>query len=136
VEPFSFPLFSQSNKAARYIRALANTVTDARENLLQTRQSISSLTQHPQFGLLRLQSEYESSERTCKQKIYEVQQFSEQFLRSLVKVPPLDAFRDLLLPEAAASSLHILREVNKQMQNTREALSSSQLSSLTYMLTF
>lgn len=110
-----FFLSLQTNKAARNINVLAQTVTEARHSLRQTHRNIADLTQHPQFGLLRLQTEYKNSEQTCREKIDEVLQFSESFLRSFVEVPPLDDFRDYLLPSAAASSLHILQEVGKQV---------------------
>jgi hypothetical protein len=113
--------FSQpNNKAARNIKVLAQTVTDASQGLLQAHRNIVDLTQHPQFGLLRLQSEYETGEQTCRQRIGEVLQFSEHFLRSFVEVPPLDDFRDHLLPTAAASSSHNLQEVSRQMENNGE----------------
>ncbi|KAH9976528.1 hypothetical protein BJV74DRAFT_861953 [Russula compacta] len=103
------------NKAARNINVLAQTVTEARHSLRQTHRNIADLTQHPQFGLLRLQTEYKNSEQTCREKIDEVLQFSESFLRSFVEVPARDDFRDYLLPSAAASSSHILQEVGKQV---------------------
>jgi hypothetical protein len=123
--PFSVDLIflpSQSkNKAARNINALAQTVLDARQSLQQARQDITDLTQHPQIGLLRLQSEYEDSKGMCQQRIGEVLQFSEQFLRSFVEIPPLDDFRDDLLPSAAESSSRILQEVYGQMKSNSES---------------
>jgi hypothetical protein len=103
------------NKAARHIQVLAQTVTDARRSLRQARRDIADLTQHPQFGLLRLQSEYENGELTCRQRISEVLEYSEQFLGSFAEVPPLDDFRDHLLPTAASESSYILQEVCRQM---------------------
>lgn len=124
-----FP-FSQSNKAARYIRALAQTVTDARQSLLQTPQDIVG---HPKSSLWRLRDVYENSQVACRQKIEEVHGFSEDFLRSFVEVPPLDDFHVYHLPSAAAESSHILRHVHKQVQSTRRA--PLQRFS-TYLLTF
>ncbi|KAH9976907.1 hypothetical protein BJV77DRAFT_1053324, partial [Russula vinacea] len=116
------PQSMPNNKAARNIKVLAQTVTDASQGLLQAHRNIVDLTQHPQFGLLRLQSEYETGEQTCRQRIGEVLQFSEHFLRSFVEVPPLDDFRDHLLPTAAASSSHNLQEVSRQMENNAPAV--------------
>jgi hypothetical protein len=69
---------------------------------------------------MRLQSEYENGEETCRQRIGEVLQFSEQFLNSFAKVPPLDDFRNHLLPTTAASSSRVLQEVSRQMEGVGE----------------
>ncbi len=53
----------------------------------------------------------------CRQTIGEVLQFSEQFLRSFVEIPPLDDFREYILPSAAESSSRILQEVYGQMRS-------------------
>ncbi|KAI9508974.1 hypothetical protein F5148DRAFT_1191191 [Russula earlei] len=111
-----------NNKAAHNIKTLAQVVSDARKRLLQAHQDIAELTQHPQFGLLRLRSEYTRSENTCRQRINDVLQFSEQFLRSFVQVPPLDDFRDHLLPSAAASSTQILEDVGRKVQSSKYAV--------------
>ena len=117
-EPFLKTSFSQSNKAARYIRALAQTVTDARQSLLQSHQDIVG---QPKSSLWRLRDVYESSQVECRQKIEEVHGFSEDFLQSFVEVPPLDDFHGYLLPSAVAESSCILQDVHKQVQSTREA---------------
>jgi hypothetical protein len=108
---FTLSLSSQNNKAARNIKTLARTINDTHHSLLHTNANVARLTQQPQFALLRLQSEYESSEQMCRRRIGEVLQFSEHFLRSFVEVPRLDRFRDHLLPTAAESSSHILHGV-------------------------
>ncbi|KAF8490158.1 hypothetical protein F5888DRAFT_1742622 [Russula emetica] len=110
------------NKAARNIKVLAQTVLDARQSLEQARQDITDLTQNPQIGLLRLQSEYEDSKGMCKDRIGEVLKFSQHFLRSFVEIPPLDDFRDHLLPSAAESSSRILQEVYGQMKSNAHAV--------------
>ena len=79
-----------------------------------------NVTQQPQFDLLRLQTEYETGEKTCRREIDKILQFSEEFLRSFVDVPPLDVFRDHHLPAAATSSSHILEEVGRQMKGNGE----------------
>ena len=90
----------------------------------------------PRFSLLLLETEYMRSERTCWQRIYEVHQFSEQFLGSVVEVPPLDEFRDHVVPSAAESSAQILRTVRKQIQSTREPPAFRSLPPATCLLTF
>ena len=69
-------------------------------------------------------SEYSESESTCLQRIrvYEAHQFSQQFLGSVVEVPPLrvDEFKELVVPLAAKSPAQILRTVRQQIQSTRE----------------
>jgi hypothetical protein len=123
--PFSVDLiflsFNPKNKAARNINVLAQTVSEARQSLQQANQRITDLTQHPQFGLQRLQSEYEDGKDMCQQRIREVLQFSEIFLRSFVEIPPLDDFRDHLLPSAAESSSRIIQQVYGQMKSNGES---------------
>ncbi|KAH9058079.1 hypothetical protein EDB87DRAFT_1685725 [Lactarius vividus] len=114
-----------NNKAASNMRALAQTVAAARDRLRQTHANIAPLTHHPQTDLLRLMSEYENGERTCRQRIGEVLEFSERFIHSFAEVPALDDFRDLLLPAAAASSSHVLREVAADVRNTMPAVQGS-----------
>jgi hypothetical protein len=127
----------QVNRASRHIRALAQAVIDARQKLVQSRVDIAKLTHRPQFGLLQLEGEYRNSERTCRQRIYEVHQFSEQFLGSVVEVPPPDEFREHVVPSAAESSAQILRTVRKQVLSTREPLPSPVITArATYLLTF
>ena len=126
----------QRSKAARHIRALAQTVTYARQSLLQSQQNIRNYTQKPGFSLLWLEDEYMLSERRCRQRIQEVHLFSEQFLDSVVKVPSLDGFRDHVLPSTAESSAQILRTVQQQVQSTREPPVLRSLPPATYMLTF
>ena len=60
----------------------------------------------------------------CQQRIYEVLQFSEHFLRSFVEIPPLDDFRDHLLPSAAESSSRILQEVHGKMKRNGMSLTT------------
>jgi hypothetical protein len=98
---------------------------EARHSLEQVRQDVIDLTQHPQIGLLRLQSEYEDSKDMCQQRISEVLRFSEHFLRSFVEIPPLDDFRDHLLPSAAESSSGILKEVYGQMKRNGKSRTTS-----------
>jgi len=112
----------QNNKAARNIKTLARTINDAHHSLLHTNANVARLTQQPQFALLRLQSEYESGEQMCRQRIGEVLQFSEHFLRSFVEVPRLDRFRDHLLPTAADSSSHILHGVVELVRSSADAV--------------
>jgi hypothetical protein len=123
--PFSVDLVFLSsqpkNKAARNINDLAQTVSEARQSLQQANRDITDLTQHPQFGLQRLQSEYEDGKDMCQQRIVEVLQFSVHFLRSFFEIPPLDDFRDHLLPEAAESSSRIIQEVYRQMKSNGES---------------
>ena len=57
----------------------------------------------------------------CQQRIHEVLQFSEHFLLSFFEIPPLDAFREHLLPEAAESSSRIIQEVYRQMKSNGES---------------
>jgi hypothetical protein len=110
------PQVSQpNNRAALHIQVLAQTVTNARQSLLQVHRDIQDLTEHPQFGLLTLKSEYDLGEETCRQRINKVLEFSEQFLHSFAEVPPLDDFRDHLLPTSAAESSRIIQEVSRQM---------------------
>ena len=117
--PFSVDLILLSsqpkNKAARNINVLAQTVSEAGQSLQQANRDITDLTRHPQFGLQRLQSVYEDGRDTCQQRIGEVLQFSEQLLHSFFEIPPLDDFRDHLLPEAAESSSRIIQQVYGQM---------------------
>ncbi len=47
--------------------------------------------------------EYENGEKTCRQRIGEVLEFSECFVHLFAEVPTLDDFRDNLLPAVAAS---------------------------------
>ncbi|KAI0260352.1 hypothetical protein BC834DRAFT_900905 [Gloeopeniophorella convolvens] len=100
-----------NNKVALDMQALAHCVAVARERLRITQANIAPLAQQPQFDLLRLKSEYELGEKTCRQRITEVMEFAERYTRSFVEVPPVDDFRDRLLPPAAASSAQALREV-------------------------
>ncbi|KAH9954583.1 hypothetical protein BC827DRAFT_955785 [Russula dissimulans] len=113
-----------NNKAPRNIKALAQTVINARRRLIQVHRDIAEFTQQPQFSLLRLQSEYESGDRTCRHKINGLLEFSERFLASFPQVPPLDDFRDHLLPSAAASSDQILKEIGRQVKSSRYAVLS------------
>lgn len=108
-----------TNKAASNMRALARTVADARNRLRQTHENIAPLTHHPQSDLLRLMSEYENGEKTCRQRIGEVLEFSERFIHSFAEVPALDDFRDHLLPAAEASSSRVLREVAADVRSTK-----------------
>jgi len=71
---------------------------------------------------MRLQSEYESGDRTCRQRINDLLGFSERFLGSFPQVPRLDDFREHLLPSAAASSAQILQEVGQQVKSSGESL--------------
>ncbi|KAH9049770.1 hypothetical protein EDB83DRAFT_1386545 [Lactarius deliciosus] len=114
-----------NNKAASNMRALAQTVAAARDRLRQTHANIAPLTHHPQTDLLRLMSEYENGEKTCRQRVAEVLEFSERFIHSFAEVPALDDFRDHLLPAAAASSSHVLREVAADVRNTMPAVQNS-----------
>jgi hypothetical protein len=57
----------------------------------------------------------------CQQRIREVLQFSERFLHSFVEIPPLDDFRDDILPSAAESSSRIIKEVYGQMKSNSES---------------
>ncbi|KAI9454477.1 hypothetical protein BJY52DRAFT_725143 [Lactarius psammicola] len=114
-----------NNKAASNMRALAQTVVTARDRLRQTHANIVPLTHHPQTDLLRLMSEYENGEKACRQRIGEVLEFSERFIHSFPEVPTLDDFRDHLLPAAAASSSHVLREVAADVRSTMPAVQSS-----------
>lgn len=57
----------------------------------------------------------------CQQRIREVLQFSENFLRSFVEIPRLDDFRDHVLPSAAESSSRIIQEVSGQMKSNGES---------------
>lgn len=132
--PFSVDLIflpsQPKNKAACNINVLAQTVLEARQSLEQARQDITELTQHPQIGLLRLQSEYKDNNDMCQQRIGEVLQFSEHFLRSFVEIPPLDDFRDHLLPSAAESSSRILQDVYGQMTSNCESRTIPSVDSL------
>lgn len=116
---------NNDNKAASNMRALARTVTAARDRLRQTHANIVPLTHHPQTDLLRLMSEYENGEKTCRLRIGEVLEFSERFIHSFAEVPALDDFRDHLLPAAAASSSRVLREVAAVIRNTMPAVQNS-----------
>jgi len=125
--PFSVDLIflffqpkNKGHKAARNIKVLAQTVSEARQSLQQANQDITDLTHYLPFGLQRLQSEYEDGKDTCQQRIGEVLQFSERFLHSFVEIPPLDDFRDDLLPSAAESSSRIIRQVYGQMKSNGE----------------
>ena len=110
-----------TNKAASNMRALAQTVAAARDRLRQTHENISPLTHHPQSDLLRLMSEYENGEKTCRQRIGEVLEFSERFIHSFAEVPALDDFRDHLLPAAEASSLRVLQDVAADVHSTSKS---------------
>jgi hypothetical protein len=110
-----------TNKAASNMRALAQTVADARDRLRKTHENIAPLTHHPQSDLLRLMSEYENGEKTCRQRIGEVLEFSERFIHSFAEVPALDDFRDHLLPAAEASSSRVLREVAADVRSTSKS---------------
>ena len=110
-----------TNKAASNMRALAQTVAAARDRLRQTHENIAPLTHHPQSDLLRLMSEYENGEKTCRQRIGEVFEFSERFIHSFAEVPALDEFRDHLLPAAEDSSSRVLREVAAEVRNTSKS---------------
>ncbi len=112
---------NNNNKAASNMRALTQTVAAARDRLRQTHANIAPLTHHPQTDLLRLMSEYENGEKTCRQRISEVLEFSERFIHSFAEVPALDDFRDHLLPAAAASSSYVLREVATDVRNTSKS---------------
>jgi hypothetical protein len=86
---------SQRNKAARHIRALAQTIIDAWQSLSQSHQSVTNLTQQPRFSVLRLENEYmHTASARAGSESTRVRQFSEQFLGSVVEVPPLEEFRD------------------------------------------
>ncbi|KAF8264562.1 hypothetical protein EI94DRAFT_1738162 [Lactarius quietus] len=119
------PSTSDNNKAASNMRALAQTVAAARDRLRQTHENIAPLTHHPQSDLLRLMSEYEKGEKTCRQRIGEVLEFSERFIHSFAEVPALDEFRDHLLPAAEDSSSRVLREVAADVRNTKRDVLSS-----------
>ncbi|KAH9971845.1 hypothetical protein BGW80DRAFT_1318753 [Lactifluus volemus] len=106
-----------TNKAAHNIQALANTVINARNGIQQTHRRITPLTQRPQFDLLRLKSEYESGEQTCRERISEVFEFSERIVPSFVEVRATDDFRDHLLPAAAASSSQTLQHVAEELRH-------------------
>lgn len=106
------------------MRALAQTVAAARDRLRQTHENIAPLTHHPQSDLLRLMSEYENGEKTCRQRIGEVFEFSERFIHSFAEVPALDEFRDHLLPAAEDSSSRVLREVAAEVRNTSKSCAS------------
>jgi len=93
------------------MRALAESVAAARARLRQTHAGLAPVTHHPQSDLLRLMAEYASGERACRARIDAVLAFAERFVRALPAVPPLDDFRDLLLPAAAASSARVLQDV-------------------------
>ena len=110
-----------TNKAASNMRALARTVAVARDRLRQTHENISPLTHHPQSDLLRLMSEYKNGEKTCRQRIGEVLEFSERFIHSFAEVPALDDFRDHLLPAAEASSSRVLRDVAADVRSTSKS---------------
>ncbi|KAI0280616.1 hypothetical protein BGY98DRAFT_963255 [Russula aff. rugulosa BPL654] len=97
--PQSIPNNKATRNTTRNINVLAQTVLEERQSLEQVRQDVTDLTQHPQMGLLRLQSEYKDNKEMCRQTIHEVLRFSEGFLRSFVEIPPLDDFRDHLLPQ-------------------------------------
>jgi hypothetical protein len=112
---------NNNNKAASNMRALAQTVAAARDRIRQTHENVAPLTHHPQSDLLRLMSEYENGEKTCRQRIGEVLEFSERFIHSFAEVPALDEFRDHLLPVAEASSSRVLREVAADVHNTSKS---------------
>ena len=127
---------NNDNKAARNMRALAQSVAGARERLRQTHENIAPFTRHPQSDLLRLMSEYENGERTCRQRIGEVFEFSERFIHSFAEVPPLDDFRDHLLPAAAASSSRALQEIAADLRNNSKSFFFFCCSSTSLVLTF
>ena len=116
------PDSSTTNKSASNMRALAQTVATGRDRLRQTHENIAPLTHHLQTDLLRLMSEYENGEQTCRLRIGELLEFSERFIHSFAEVPPLDDFRDHLLPAAAASSSRVLQEVAAGLRSTSKSL--------------
>ncbi|KAH9954587.1 hypothetical protein BC827DRAFT_1158667 [Russula dissimulans] len=69
-----------------------------RSRLRQVHRDIAELTQQPQFSLLRLQSEYESGDRTSRHRINGLLEFSERFLASFPRVPPLDTSGTIFSP--------------------------------------
>ena len=108
---------------------------EAEQSLEQVRQDVTDLTQHPQIGLLRLQSEYEVSKDMSQRRICEVLQLPEYFLRSFVEIPPLDNFRDHLLPSATEPSSRILQDVYGQMKrNCMSRTTPTRVDSSTYLV--
>jgi hypothetical protein len=115
------PQPNNNNKAASNMRALAQTVAAARDRLQQTHENIARVTHHPQTDLLRLMTEYERGENTCRQRIGEVLEFSERIIHSFAEVPPLGDFRDHLLPAAAATSSRVLQEIATDLRSTSKS---------------
>ena len=120
-QPINPDSSNSTNKSASNMRALAQTVATGRDRLRQTHENIAPLTHHLQTDLLRLMSEYENGEQTCRQRIGELLEFSERFIHSFAEVPPLDDFRDHLLPAAAASSSRVLQEVAAGLRSTSKS---------------